>query len=64
MDNKGKLLEAWVATCAGCGEEIVLHWDNGIHMSKSQAKHILTDEKSWNWTETDDGWLCSDCRSD
>ncbi len=59
MDNRGKLLEAWIATCAACGEECVLHWDNGTHMSKSQAMRIITIEEGWENTEF--GLICPAC---
>lgn len=61
MDNSGKLLEAWICTCGKCGTEINLYWDKGVDMSKSQAKHILTDDEH-QWMETSRyGWVCKDC---
>lgn len=64
MDNAGKLLEAWVVTCSKCERELVLHWNNGTHMSKSQATRLLTNEETHNWKEVKDGWICPDCIDD
>lgn len=58
MDNKGKLLEAWIVTCSHCGDEKIFHWENGTNMSRAQASHLTLAE---GWEETDDGWICDNC---
>lgn len=63
LDSKGRLREAWMCTCFECGKEVVLSWEHGDDMSRSQAKHILHGEE-YGWSEVDDAWVCRDCHED
>ena len=61
MEQKGKLVEAWVAICEKCGKELLMKFDNGTDMSRSQAKKLLTTEHGWQQSGYDKDWICNDC---
>jgi len=60
MSRAGKVIRAYVATCASCYIELTLILRDGKrHLVKRTAEHSLRNFDGWS--KTKHGWQCTDC---